>query len=173
MIPATPPAIVSQAFADRAARLATRIANDAAQHLLAPGAAPLLLAELDAAKSANDKRDPNADAMLDVIDRQLAAVDFTLSRAEDGTTLVVHVGDNVTVAMRDPYLWNIQISDLSALARSRAGVMYVRGVQGVFSAKRPSTVTMTLTSNTPGASPTPPPGRKQPVVFTIVILPKT
>ena len=172
MIPAPPPAVVSQAFADRAARLATRIAYDAAQHLLAPGAEPLLRAELGAAKSANDKHDPNADAMLDVIDRQLAAADFTLSPAEDGTTLIVHVGDNVTVAMRDPYLWNVQVSDPSALPRQRVGIMYVRGVQGVFSAQKPATVTLTLTSNTPGVSPAPPPTLKQPVVFAVVILPK-
>ncbi len=173
MMPATPPAIVSQAFADRASRLDSRITQNASQHLLAAGEEPLLRAELDAAKTANDKHDPNANAMLDVIDRQLAAADFTLSRAEDGTSLVVHVGDHVTVAMRDPYLWNVQISDPSALARSRAGVMYVRGVQGVLTAQKPATVTLTLTSNTPGASPAPPPELKQPVVFTVVILPKS
>jgi hypothetical protein len=48
----------------------------------------------------------------------------------------------------------------------------MRGVQGAFSAQKPSTVTLTLTANTPGASPAPPTTLKQPVVFTVVILPK-
>jgi hypothetical protein len=163
VIPASPPAIVSQTFADRAARLTQRIAADASNKLLAPGQEPLLRAQLAAAKTPE---------MLDVIDRQLAEVDFILSRAEDGRAIVVHAGDEVTVAMNDPYLWSIDISDTSALARSQIGVMYVRGTQGVFTAKKPGVVTLTLTSNTKGASPTPPPDVNQPLVFTVVILPK-
>jgi hypothetical protein len=162
VIPTPPPAIVSQAFGDRLARLTERIATDASNKLLAPGQEPMLRAQLAAAKTPE---------MLDVIDRQLAEVDFVLSRAEDGRAIVVHVGDDVTVAMHDPYLWSIQMSDPSALER-HAGVMFVRGVQGVFTAKKPATVTLTLTSHTPGASPAPPPGVKQPVTFTVVILPK-
>jgi hypothetical protein len=163
VIPTPPPAIISQAFADRVDRLRQRIATDAENKLLAPGQEPLLRAELAAAKTPE---------MLDVIDRQLAQVDFTLSRAEDGTAIVVHMGDDVTVAMRDPYLWSVQMSDPSSLAR-QVGVMFVRGVQGVFNAKAPGVVTLTLTSNTPGASPAPPSTVKQPVVFTVVILPKS
>jgi hypothetical protein len=170
VIPSPPPAIISQSFADRAARLRDRIAVDGQQSALAPGQEPLLSAQLDAAIRANDAHDSNADAMLDVIDRQLAAVDFGLSRAEDGTAIVVHVGDTVTVAMRDPYLWSVQVSDTSALALHR-GVMWARGVQGAFAAQKPGTVTMTLTSQTPGVTP-PPSTVKQPVVFTVVILPK-
>lgn len=163
MIPTPPPAIISQAFADRVDRLRQRIATDAENKLLAPGQEPLLRAELAAAKTPE---------MLDVIDRQLAEVDFTLSRAEDGRAIIVRVGDDVTVAMHDPYLWSVQMSDPSALVR-HAGVMYVRGVQGAYAARKPATVTITLAANTPGASPTPAPSEKQPVVFTVVILPKS
>ncbi len=162
MIPTPPPAIVSQAFGDRVARLTQRIATDAENHLLAPGQEPLLRAQLAAAKTPE---------MLDVIDRQLAEVDFVLSRAEDGRAIVVHVGDDVTVAMHDPYLWSVQMSDPSALVR-HAGVMYIRGVQGVYNASKPATVTVTLTASTQGALPSPPPDMKQPIVFTVVILPK-
>jgi hypothetical protein len=162
VIPSPPPAIVSQAFPDRVARLKQRIADDAEDQVLAPGQEPLLRVQLDAAKTP---------AMLDVIDRQLAAVDFRLSRAEDGGAVVVHVGDTVTVAMNDPYLWAVQNSDTRALAL-KVGMMFVRGTQGIFTAKKPGTVTLTLTSNTRGASPAPPPDVKQPVTFTVVILPK-
>jgi hypothetical protein len=162
VIPSPPPAIVSQAFGDRLNRLTTRVSTDAAGKLFAPGQEQLLRVQLAAAKTPE---------MLDVIDRQLAAVDFTLSRPEDGRAIVVHVGDDVTVAMQDPYLWSIENSDTSALAL-HVGVMFVRGTQGVFTAKKPGIVTLTLTSNTTGASPTPPPDVKQPVIFTVVILPK-
>jgi hypothetical protein len=162
VIPTPPPAIVSQAFGDRVTRLTQRIATDAENNLLAPGQEPLLRAQLAAAKTPE---------MLDVIDRQLAEVDFALSRAEDGRAIVVHVGDDVTIAMHDPYLWNVQMSDNAALVR-HAGVMYVRGVQGVYKAEKAATVTITLTANTQGVSPAPPPDLKQPVLFTVVILPK-
>jgi hypothetical protein len=162
MIPSPPPAIISQAFGDRVTRLTQRIASDAAEKLLAPGQEPMLRAQLAAAKTPEH---------LDVIDRQLANVDFTLSRPEDGRAIVVHVGDDVTVAMQDPYLWSVQNSDTSALAL-HVGVMFVRGTQGVFTAKKPGIVTLTLTSNTAGVPP-PPPEVKQPVEFTVVILPKS
>jgi hypothetical protein len=162
MIPSTPPAIVSQSFTDRFERLTQRVTDDAAKKLLAPGQEPLLRAQLAAAKTPDQ---------LDVIDRQLAEVDFTLALPEDGRAIVVHVGDDVTVAMRDPYLWSVQGSDMAALA-PHVGIMYVRGVQGVYAAKKPGIVTLMLTANTPGASPAPPPTIKQPVVFTVVILSK-
>lgn len=168
MIPSPPPAIISQAFPDRANRLDLRIAADASRRLLATGQERLLRVQLAAAEHANDARDPQAPAMLDVIDRQLAVVDHTLSRAEDGWTFVVRVGDDVTVAMNDPYLWDVHISDTSALAR-HAGVMFVRGTQGVYRAVKPGTVTLLL-HTTSESSAQPPPDLKQPITFTIIIL---
>ena len=170
MIPSPPPAIVSQAFPDRANRLDARIASDASQNLLAPGQERLLHVQLDAAKRANDARDPQAAAMLDIIDRQLATADHTLSRAEDGSVVVVRVGDDVTVAMNDPYLWDVHISDTSSLSR-HVGVMFVRGTQGVYRANKPGTVTLLL-HTTSDSSPKPPPDLKEPVTFTVIILDK-
>ena len=170
MIPSPPPAIISQAFPDRANRLDERIAADASRRLLASGQERLLHVQLDAAKHANDAHDPQAPAMLDVIDRQLAVVDHTLSRPEDGWTFIVRVGDDVTVAMNDPYLWDVHVSNTSALTR-HVGVMFVRGTQGVYRANKPGTVTLLL-HTTSDSSPQPPPDLKEPVTFTIVILGK-
>lgn len=161
MTPAAPPAIVSQAFADRAARLRARIADDAHEALLARGQYRLLLGELDVAKHARASDNPDAAAMLDVIDRQLAAVDFTLSRAEDGTAIVVHADDTVTIAMNDSKTWTLQQANPSLLALHR-GVMFRLGVQGAFTARAPGTAKVTLAA--PGAKP---------VRFTVVILPKS
>ena len=166
----TGPSPISQAFADRLSRTSARVAHASDRHMLAPGQDTLLRAQIDTAKHANDIHDRNAAAMLDVIDRQLAQIDHTLSRANNGQAIVVHVGEDVTVAMHDPYFYDIQNSSTSALALHR-GVMWTRGVQGSFAAKIPATVTLTATPRT-NTNPAPPAGMQEPVVFTVVILPQ-
>jgi hypothetical protein len=169
MAPASPsPQIpsTSQAFTDRAARLEARITEDQQRALLAPGQDALLRVELDATRRAYAARDPAANEMLDVIDRQLAELDHQLSRAEDGRGITVHVGDSVLVALYDPYVWNIENSDQTVLA-PKIGIMWMRGVQGGFTAKQPGTAILSLT---PRESV--PAGVKTPVVFTITVLPR-
>lgn len=160
------PAPSSQSFTDRAARLEQRVAADQSRKLLAPGQEVLLRVQLEATRRAYEARDPAASDMLDVIDQQLAQVDHTLSRAEDGRGITVHVGDSVIIAMYDPYLWTIQNSDPTVLAR-KIGVLWTRGVQGGFTAKQPGTAILTLTPRKPV-----PPNVKQPVIFTITVLPR-
>jgi|GEM_PF-4795419 len=155
-----------QAFSDRVARLEARVAQDQSRKLLAPGQDTLLRVQIDAARRAYDLRDPAAFAMLDVIDRQLAQADRTLSQAEDGSGIIVRVGDNVTVALNDGYAWAIANSDPTVLA-PKIGVMWARGVQGGFTAKQPGTAILSLTPSAPV-----PPGTKSPVVFTITVLPR-
>ncbi len=155
-----------QNFTDRAARLEARIAQDQSRKLLAPGQDSLLRVQLDATRRAYEAHDPAANGMLDVIDRQLAELDHTLSHAEDGRGITVHVGDTVIVALRDEYTWNAENSDATALA-PKVGVMWSRGVQGGFTAKQPGTAILSLTprGNVPASV-------KQPVSFTITILPR-
>ena len=157
------PPIVSQAFADRAARIDARIAGDASGHLLQTGQEPLLRAELDTAKHANDAQDASAPAMLDVIERQLAQADLTLSRADNGQTIVARVGDTVTVGMSDTNTYDVRVSDMNALMLHR-GVMFIRGVQGVYDAKRPAIVTLDVTPRSPA------PAGAAAVRFVVVIL---
>lgn len=162
----SPSPLVAQTFPDRAARLDARIVQDQARRLLAPGQDALLRVQLEATRRAYAAHDPAASDMLDVIDRQLADVDHNLSRAEDGRGITVHVGESVIVAMYDGYLWNIENSDPTVLAL-KLGVMWTRGVQGGFTAKQPGTAILSLTPRTPV-----PPEVKQPVVFTITVLPR-
>ena len=164
------PSPISQAFADRLSRTSARVVNASNHRMLAPGQDTLLRAQIDAAKHANDTHDVNAAAMLDVIDRQLAQIDHTLSRANNGQAIVVHVGEDVTVAMHDPYFYDIRNSNTSALALHR-GIMWTRGVQGSFAAKMPATVTLTATPRM-NTNSTLPAGMQEPVVFTVVILPQ-
>jgi hypothetical protein len=163
------PSPVSQAFGDRLARTSARVTSASARHLLAPGQEELLRAQIDMAKRANDAHAANASAMIDVIDRQMAQIDHVLARANNGQAIVVHVGEDVTVAMHDPYFYDVQNSNPAALALHR-GVMWSRGVQGTFAAKTPATVTLTLTPRM-NTKPVPPQGMQEPVVFTVVILP--
>lgn len=160
MIPPAPPAVISQNPADRAACLAERIARDSSRSLLSAAEQKLYTAELAAAKSAALKHDPGAAAMFDGIERQLAPVDFILSRANDRQAIVVHPGDDVTVAMNDRSFWDVSVSDSGALVRP-VGMMFVRGTQGVWKARKPATVTVTATQR----------GGSAVVWFAVVILP--
>lgn len=154
-------------FDDRSARLDARVTSDQSRKLLAPGQDALLRVQLDATRRAYAAHDPAASDMLDVIDRQLAEVDHNLSRAEDGRGITVRVGDSVIVAMHDEYLWNIDNSDPTVLA-PKIGIMWTRGVQGGFTAKQAGTAILSLT---PRQSV--PASVKQPVVFTITVLPRS
>lgn len=158
-VPAT-----SQAFPDRAARTEARINQDQQKKLLAPGQDALLRIQLAATRRAYGAHDAAANDMLDVINRQLAQVDHVLTRSENGFGIIVHVGATVVVAMHDPYSWNVENSDATALA-PQMGIMWARGVQGGFTAKQPGTAILSLTTKTPA------PGIKQPVTFTITIVP--
>lgn len=161
---------VSQDFSARLARAEQRMTSAQGQGLLAHGEADLLRVELNAAKTAAQSNAQAGAAMLDVIDRQLSQADHTLSRPNAGYPLIVRTGDDVMVGMHDPYIYNLENSNPDALA-PRVGIMYVRGVQGLFTAKTPGTVTITLTPR-PGVSPAPPSGMDAPLHFTVVILPR-
>lgn len=156
----------SQRFADRLARLEARVTDDQSRRLLAPGEDALLRVQLDATRCAHEAHEPAASAMLDAIDRQLAQVDHTLSGSEDGGGIMVHVGDSVIIALHDQYFWSITNSDPTVLA-PKIGVMWQRGVQGGFTAKQPGTAILSLTPRVPVPSSV-----KQPVVFTITVLPR-
>jgi hypothetical protein len=166
VLAAATPTMPPPAFPDRAARLEARITDDQSHKRLAPGQDALLRVELDATRRAYAAHDPAAEYMLDDIDRQLAEVDHTLSHAEDGRGITVHVGDSVTVALYDGYAWNVSNSDPTVLSM-KTGVMWARGVQGGFSAKQPGTAILSLTPREKV-----PANVKQPVVFTITVLPR-
>jgi len=158
--------VTGMTFTDPVHWLESRIAQAQSRKLLAPGQYQLLRVQLDTAHRAYVTHDPLANDMFDVIDRQIAEVDHTLSRAEDGGGITVRVGGTVIVAMHDQYVWDIDNSDPNVLA-PKVGVMWIRGVQGGFTARQPGTAILSLTTRT-----TAPASVKQPVVFTITVLPQ-
>lgn len=164
--PQASPSPNPQIFTERAARLEARINDNLSHKRLAPGQDALLNVELAAARRAYASHGWQALDMLDVIDRQLAELDHILARPEAGRGITVHVGESVTVAMGDGYLWSIENSDPTVLP-PRIGVMWARGVQGGFTAKQPGTAILSLTPRTPVPATV-----KHPVVFTITVLPR-
>lgn len=164
------PSPTSQAFTDRAGTLTSRIANAQSAGKLAPGQEMLLRTQLELAQKAEDSHDSNAQSMLDVIDRQLAQVDHGLSRAEDGQSITVRVGEAVVVGMHDPYTYDLHLSDPSIIS-VRPGIMWTRGIQGIYVAKKPGMVTIVLEPRS-GVQPSPPANLSAPVQFYVVVASK-
>jgi hypothetical protein len=165
--PAPAPPIATT-FDDRVAQLSERIVSDRSAQTIDAGTAGVLEAGLNAARSANAANDARGPSMLDAIDRALASYDRVLSAAENGRIESVRVGEGITVAMRDSYVWRIDNSARTVLA-PHVGVMWIRGVQGAFTAKKPGVATLTLYPQ-PASTGTAPTTLPAPVRFTIVVV---
>lgn len=162
--------VTAQNFSDRVAMITLRITSAASTHAIAPSQQTLIQAELATAKNANGRNDPQAGAMLDDIERQLTPIDHLLTRANDGGSLVVHQGDQLVVGLHDQHIYDIHLSKRGVIA-IRPGIMVVRGIQGIYIAKMPGVIQMTIEPR-PGVTPSPPPSMQTPLHFTIVVLPK-
>jgi len=158
-----PPSPISQRFPDRVNRLSARIESDAVRSIIDVATARLLAVDVAQARREERARPVLAAAMLDVVDRILASADYTLSRSENGRDILVPAGANVVVGMHDAQVWSLQNSDPVTLVPHR-GVMFVRGVQGIFAAKRPGSAILSLTPRD-GTMGSPP------VVFFITVVP--
>ncbi len=161
--------VMTQSFGDRVAQITQRITSAQAAHTVSSAQQALFQAELAAANTANQHNDARANAMLDDVERQLTPIDHVLTRANDGGALVVHQGDQVVVAFHDPYTYDIHLSKTGIIA-IKPGIMWIRGVQGIYVAKTAGVVRMTMNPR-PGVTPSPPPSLQNTLVFTIVVLP--
>lgn len=129
----------------RARVLGERIDGDVAQGVVSGAKAALLRAEIAAAQRSIANNDAQATDMLDEIDRDLAVLDKTLDATEAGHDLLYHIGDRITIAMRDGGDWHVEkISNPNAFGLARAGAMDATGVQGVYLVKDTGTIAVTL-----------------------------
>lgn len=135
----------SSALGDRLDRAEARIAAEAGTRLVSSEQAELFRADIVAIRSASASDPARAARMLDVFDRELARNDLQLAMPEDNYHVLVHVGYSIVVAMHDEREWTVRSSDAIVLA-PRMGIMYMRGVQGIFSAKRPGAAVLTVAS---------------------------
>ena len=131
---------ISSTFSARVARLALRIDDDAADHRISAAQATALHTQLTAAQQSSSI---NA---LDAVDTALAKADYELSAAENGQTIEVPLGADVLVAMHDEHTWQVENSNPSVLA-PQVGVMWARGVQRGYVAKRAGTATLTASAD--------------------------
>lgn len=125
--------------------LGARIDGDVAQGIVSGARAALLRAEIAAAQRSMANDDAQATEMLADIDRDLAVLDLTLDANEAGRDLLYHVGDKITIALRDGVAWQVEkISNPDLFDLLRPDEVNATGVQGVFLAKDTGTVLVTL-----------------------------
>lgn len=108
----------------------------------------LVRSELKAVEDAQSNTPALAAAMLADVTRQLDEYQHWLSMADNQSRLYVHVGDHVTVAMRDQAQWSVSNQNGKVLAPI-IGVMWIRGIQAVFTAKARGTSSIRLVKQMP------------------------
>lgn len=125
--------------------LGERIDGDVNAGILPPDRAALMRAEIEAAQKLVTNNDSQATAMLADIDRDLAAYDHSVNINEADRDLFYHVGDTITIAMRDGAAWqvdSVQNTDIMDIKGKNA--MNPTGVQGAYLAKSPGYTSITL-----------------------------
>lgn len=108
----------------------------------------LVRAELKAIEDAQPNTPSLAAQMLGDVTRQLDQYQHWLSMADSENRIYLHVGDHVTVAMRDQPQWNVTNQNDTILAPI-SGVMWIRGIQAVFTAKARGTSSIRLVEQVP------------------------
>lgn len=92
---------------------------------------------------------------------------YTLTMADNGTTLNLQVGDSVALTLDTSYNWSVTVSNLNVL--HRPPVALVRGTQALYQAVEPGQDTITATGDPPCGQATPACGQPS-VVFTANIV---
>lgn len=78
---------------------------------------------------------------------------YTLTMADNGTTLNVQVGDSIELRLDPSFTWSVSISDPNVL--HHPPVALVRGVQALYQAAEPGQDTITATGDPPCRQATP------------------
>ncbi len=108
----------------------------------------LVRSELKAIADSQTNTPSLAAAMLGDVARQLDEYQHWLSMADNENRIYVHVGDHVTVAMRDQAQWSVTNQNGKVLAPI-VGVMWIRGIQAVFTAKTRGSSSIRLVEQVP------------------------
>ncbi len=108
----------------------------------------LVRAELKAIEDAQTNTPSLAAQMLGDVTRQLDQYQHWLSMADNENRIFVHLGDHVTVAMRDQAQWSVTNQNGNVLAPI-IGVMWIRGIQAVFTAKARGSSSVRLVEQVP------------------------
>ncbi len=108
----------------------------------------LVRAELKAIEDAQTNTPSLAAQMIGDVTRQLDEFQHWLSMTDNENRIYLHVGDHVTVAMRDQAQWSVTNQNGNVLAPI-TGVMWIRGIQAVFTAKSRGSSSIRLVEQLP------------------------
>jgi len=70
------------------------------------------------------------------------AVSSTVTLADDGSTITLHVGDSFLLQLGEDYTWTPIVDDQAIVSRAK-GIAVVRGAQGVYDALKVGKTTLT------------------------------
>ena len=70
------------------------------------------------------------------------AVSRTVTLADDGSTITLHVGDSFLLQLGEDYTWTPIVDDQAIVSRAK-GIAVVRGAQGVYDALKVGKTTLT------------------------------
>jgi hypothetical protein len=84
-----------------------------------------------------------------------AGDDVVVTRADDGRSVKVRVGQTFLVQLGEDMIWTVEIADQSIVSRV-LGIAVIRGAQGVYRANRAGTTELTAAGDPPCRSATPP-----------------
>ncbi len=131
--------------------LGERIDGDVNAGLLPTDRAALMRAEIDATQKLITNSDSQATAMLGDIDRDLAPYDYTVDSNEAERDLFYHLGDTITIAMRDGVAWHVDsVQNTDIIDVKTKDAVYASGVQGAYLAKSPGYSALTLSDPASG-----------------------
>ncbi len=92
----------------------------------------------------------------------------SVTRADEGKTLRLSVGERFLLNLGEGYTWSVSIADQAVVARV-IGVLPVLGSQGLFHAERPGTTSLTATGD-PLCRQSQPPCGQPSILFSVNIV---
>jgi hypothetical protein len=92
----------------------------------------------------------------------------TVTLADDGKTITLHVGDSFLLKLGEDYDWTVTVDDQTIVSRAK-GIAVIRGAQGVYDALRAGTTTLTAVGD-PACRQATPPCEQPSRTFTIQIV---
>lgn len=94
--------------------------------------------------------------------------DLQVTLLDSGKTITLHVGDSFLLYLGDTYQWTVDIADQSIISRV-PNIMVIRGAQGIYTAHKVGTTTLTATGN-PQCYYSKPPCLMPSILFQITII---
>ena len=110
-----------------------------------------------ATPTVNPTATPTPTATATPITPQPPSQTRSITLADNGQTIELHVGERFLLNLGPGYIWTVNVADTSVVSRV-VNVLVIRGAQGIYEASQPGTTTLTATGDPPCRQTTPPCG---------------